>query len=117
MGLFSLPSAEPDNPSPQSQFQDDISGARNCSTRKLNGFFRVVKQNSPYLYQTDIEFLHYILETFPPKHISNYKKPELGGTYAVLRKAFIKLAAYYHPDKVDTSIHGEKHKVLCEEIA
>ena len=24
---------------------------------------------------------------------------------------------YYHPDKVDTSIHGETHKVLCEEIA
>ena len=66
--------------------------------------------------KTDIDFLNYIMDTFPPKHVGNFKKPEVTGTYAVMRKTFIKLAAYYHPDKVNSSIHGEKHKVLCEEI-
>ena len=34
-----------------------------------------------------------------------------------MKRAFAKLLGYYHPDKVDTSIHGEKYRVLCEEIA
>ena len=37
--------------------------------------------------------------------------------FATLKRGYAKLSGYYHPDKVDTSVHGEKHKVLCEEIA
>ena len=76
-----------------------------------------IKKLNEMSSKTDSDFLKNIMDTYPPKHIANFKKPEVGGTYAVMRKAFIKLAAYYHPDKVDGSIHGEKHKVLWEEIA
>ena len=54
------------------------------------------------------------MDTFPPL---THSKPQETRTYPVMRKAFIKLAAYYHLDKVGISIHGEKYKVLCEEIA
>ena len=65
----------------------------------------------------DESFINFLFKKFPPKHLPNPKKPELGSqNSSALKKAFGKLSGYYHPDKVDTSIHGEKHKVLCEEI-
>ena len=46
------------------------------------------------------------------------KKPDVQSqNFAALKRAYAKMSGYYHPDKVDTSVHGEKHKVLCEEIA
>ena len=64
------------------------------------------------------EFIDFLFSKFPPKHHSNPKKPEVQShSPSLLKRAFAKLLGYYHPDKVDTSIHGEKYKVLCEEIA
>lgn len=66
----------------------------------------------------DESFINFLFEKFPPKHHPNPKKPELGSqNSSALKKALGKLSGYYHPDKVDTSVHSEKHKVLCEEIA
>ena len=66
----------------------------------------------------DDGFINFLFSKFPPKHHSNPKKPDVQSqNFATLKKAFAKLSGYYHPDKVDTSVHGEKHKVLCEEIA
>ena len=65
----------------------------------------------------DESFINFLFEKFPPKHHPKPKKPELGTqNSSALKKALGKLSGYYHPDKVDTSVHGEKHKVLCEEI-
>ena len=67
---------------------------------------------------SDGDFINFLFSKFPPKHHSNPKKPDVQNqNFATLKRAFAKLSGYYHPDKVDTSIHGEKHKVLCEEIA
>ena len=64
------------------------------------------------------DFINFLFRKFPPKHHSNPKKPEVQSqNFATLKRALVKLTAYYHPDKVDPSLHGEKHKVLCEEIA
>ena len=64
------------------------------------------------------DFIDFLFSKFPPKHHSNPKKPEVRSqNLAALKKAYCKMSGYYHPDKVDASIHGEKHKVLCEEIA
>ena len=66
----------------------------------------------------DEDFVNFLFSKFPPKHHSNPKKPEVQSqNFATLKRAYAKLSGYYHPDKVDTSVHGEKHKVLCEEIA
>ena len=65
----------------------------------------------------DEGFINFLFGKFPPKHINNPKKPEGSQTLGVMKKALGKLSAYYHPDKVDTDVHGEKYKVLCEEIA
>ena len=67
---------------------------------------------------SDGEFIDFLFSKFPPKHHSNPKKPEVQShSPSKLKRALAKLLGYYHPDKVDTSIHGEKYKVLCEEIA
>ena len=66
--------------------------------------------------KNDEDFVSFILARFPPKHVQNFKKPEVSQTFSVIMKALSKVGAYYHPDKVDASIHGEKYKVLCEEI-
>ena len=67
---------------------------------------------------SDGDFINFLFSKFPPKHHSNPKKPDVQSqNFATLKKAFVKLSGYYHPDKVDTSVHGEKHKILCEEIA
>ena len=62
------------------------------------------------------EFLNFVFSTFPPVHIQNWKKPEVNET-SKLKKVYVRVSAYYHPDKVDERIHGEKYKVLCGEIA
>ena len=65
----------------------------------------------------DEKFLDFLFDKFPPKHINNPKKPEGSQTLGVMKKALGKLSAYYHPDRINTEVHGEKYKVLCEEIA
>ena len=66
----------------------------------------------------DEDFINFLFSKFPPKHHSNPKKPEVQSqNFATLKRGYAKLSGYYHPDKVDTSVHGEKHKVICEEIA
>ena len=66
----------------------------------------------------DEGFISFLFSKFPPKHHSNPKKPDVQSqNFATLKRAYAKLSGYYHPDKVDTSVHGEKHRVLCEEIA
>ena len=66
----------------------------------------------------DEGFINFLFSKFPPKHHSNPKKPDVQSqNFATLKRGYAKLSGYYHPDKVDTSVHGEKHKVLCEEIA
>ena len=64
------------------------------------------------------EFINFLFSKFPPKHHSNPKKPDVQSqNFATLKRGYAKLSGYYHPDKVDTSVHGERHKLLCEEIA
>ena len=64
------------------------------------------------------DFINFLFSKFPPKHHSNPKKPDVQSqNFSALKRAFAKLSGYYHPDKVDASVHGEKYKVLCEEIA
>ena len=38
-------------------------------------------------------------------------------THEVIKRAYIKLSTYYHPDKIKVEEHGEKYKVLCEEFS
>ena len=67
----------------------------------------------------DEDFINFLFNKSTPKHYSNPKKPDFQSqNFATLKRGYAKLSGYYHPDKVDTSVHGEKqHKVLCEEIA
>ena len=85
----------------------------------------LLKELEPEIKQLDAAgsldnkaFINFLFDKFPPKHHSNPKKPTLGNQDAsALKRAMGKLSGYYHPDKVDTSVHGDKFKVLCEEIA
>ena len=60
------------------------------------------------------EFIDFLFENFPIKHKKVANKPKVvpGGE----KKACIILSALYHPDKVKVATHGEKYKVMCEEI-
>ena len=66
--------------------------------------------------QDDLSFIDFLFSTFPPKHKENCRKPEISER-SPKKKAYIRLCTYYHPDKVDTSVHGLKYQVLCEEIS
>ena len=66
---------------------------------------------------TDEEFMEFILEEFPPKHKGTVATPQTGSDRAKIKKAYIKLSIWYHPDKVNVDEFGLKYKVLCEEIA
>ena len=57
-----------------------------------------------------------LFATFPPQHKENCKVLVIDQRNTK-KKVYIRLCTYYHPDKVDSSIHGEKYKVLCEEIS
>ena len=65
---------------------------------------------------SDKEFVAFLFSTFPPKHRDDYRLPAMSSRSST-RTAFIRLSNYYHPDKINTSIHGQEYKVLCEEIA
>lgn len=66
---------------------------------------------------SDEEFVKFLFANFPPKHKENAKMPEVSQTHQVIKKAYIKLSTFYHPDKIDTEKYGEKYKVFCEEIS
>ena len=66
--------------------------------------------------KTNEAFISFLFSTFPPKHKQGAKKPEVNAK-SPLKKAYFRLSAFYHPDKVDTDIHGKEHQVLCEEIS
>ena len=59
-------------------------------------------------------FVDFLFYKFPPVYKENCKK--LDTSEGNPMKTCLKLCSYYHPDKVNVSIHGEKHKMLCEEI-
>ena len=61
------------------------------------------------------KFIDFLFENFPIKHKKVSKKPEV--VQGCEKKACIMLSALYHPDKVNVETHGEKYKVLCEEIS
>ena len=65
------------------------------------------------------EFIEFLFKNFPPNHKQNAKKPEMKDPSNATQKkrAYYVLCSYYHPDKVDSSEHGLKYKVLCEEIS
>jgi len=60
-------------------------------------------------------FVDFLFNKFPPVHKENCKKPDTCEGNPM--KTCLRLSSYYHPDKVNVSIHGEKYKVLCAEIA
>jgi len=59
-------------------------------------------------------FVTYLFENFPVQHKVNVVKPSLQAGKE--KKTLIKLAALYHPDKIDEAVYGDNYKVLCEEI-
>ena len=61
------------------------------------------------------KFIDFLFENFPIKHKKVVKKPEV--VEGCEKKACIMLSALYHPDKVNMETHGEKYKVMCEEIS
>merc|ERR1719188_116965 len=61
------------------------------------------------------KFIDFLFEKFPIKHKKVVKKPEV--VRGCEKKACIMLSALYHPDKVNMETHGEKYKVMCEEIS
>ena len=63
----------------------------------------------------DEEFLDFLLKTFPPQHRKEYLRPDMT-TKKAKKKAITKVSMYYHPDKVDAAVHGQRFKKLCEEI-
>ena len=60
-------------------------------------------------------FVDFLFDKFPPVHKENCEKPDTSEG-CKQKKTCLKVSSYYHPDKVDVSIHGEKYKVLCAEI-
>ena len=66
---------------------------------------------------SDEDFVPFVFKNFPPKHKENPKMPAVSQTFEKIKKAYIKLTTYYHPDHIDIDVHGEKYKVLCEEVA
>ena len=57
-------------------------------------------------------FVDFSFYKFPPVYKENCKK--LDTSEGNPMKTCLKLCSYNHPDNVDASIHGEKHKMLCE---
>ena len=62
---------------------------------------------------SDEDFASFVFTQLPPKHKSNCKMPVLQDK----KKAFFRLASFYHPDKVDQTVWGAEYKMLCEEIS
>ena len=62
---------------------------------------------------SDEDFAHFVFTQLPPKHKSNCKMPVLQDK----KKAFFRLASFYHPDKVNESEWGKEYKMLCEAIS
>ena len=62
------------------------------------------------------ELIEFLFQNFPPKHKQKSKKPEMRNP-GERKRAYYILCSLYHPDKVDASHHGQKYKVLCEEIS
>ena len=65
------------------------------------------------------ELIEFLFQNFPPKHKQNPKKPKMRDSrnHGERKRAYYILCSLYHPDKVDASHHGQKYKVLCEEIS
>jgi len=59
------------------------------------------------------QFIGFLFDNFPVKHKKVVQRPDVDKG---MKKACIILSALYHPDKVKVDEHGEKYKVLCEEI-
>ena len=59
-------------------------------------------------------FIDFVFTQFPPKHRKKAVKPVIKDGQE--KKTLITLSALYHPDKVNEKEHGQKYKVLCEEI-
>ena len=59
------------------------------------------------------EFLNFVYSTFPPKHKKNRQVPNS----SFIKKDYMRMAKFYHPDKIDTIEQGDKYKILCEEIS
>jgi len=66
---------------------------------------------------TDEEFCSFVFSEFPPKHKDGFKKPEMTANPMSKKRAYIRFLTFYHPDKVDSSEHGEKYKIRCDEIS
>jgi len=64
----------------------------------------------------DANFLDFLLTEYPPKHKDNFRKPEISSLES-MKRAYIRLCVFYHPDKVDATQFGLKHKILCGEIS
>ena len=62
------------------------------------------------------KFVPWLFKHFHPKHKAGVKEPPVSQTHEVIKRAYVKLSSYYHPDTIDPEIHGEKYKVLCELI-
>lgn len=60
------------------------------------------------------QFIGFLFDNFPVKHKKVVQRPDVERG---MKKACILLSALYHPDKVKVDEHGEKYKVLCEEIS
>ena len=59
-------------------------------------------------------FVDFSFYKFPPVYKENCKKLDTSDGNPM--KTCLKLCSYNHPDNVDVSIHGEKPKMLYEEI-
>ena len=106
--LFQKIKKEEETPETPKEEKDDCMKELGSELKELDAAKRL----------NDEDFINFLFSKFPPKHHSNPKKPEVQSqNFATLKRGYAKLSGYYHPDKVDTSVHGEKHKVLCEEIA
>ena len=72
--------------------------------------------NDANLKLTDEQFVTFLLTTFPPKHKENFAQLTIKGSNTK-KRFYMRLSSYYHPDRVNKAVHGQRYKILSEENA
>ena len=66
------------------------------------------------------KFLAWLYTEHPPKHCANRFDVDIAQILKArddaLTMSLARAIVYYHPDKIDTEVHGVEYKVWCEEI-
>jgi len=61
-------------------------------------------------------FLDFLLTQYPPLHKESFRRPEITSLES-MKRAYIRMCVFYHPDKVDAAQFGLKYKTICGEIS